>query len=999
MLRSLALYPVRLCFLLVVIGTLSTGLEDVRRADPASAGPGDPGYIDASHVGRYPDGYPDRVAHDKVVFTTDLAASLLIQATGAPTGSRWTWRYDFPGPDNLNVGCWYKLASASDPQNPSGVTAYIHNCTPTGVVKVFITFPGGCPCDLGYFFGPTLNVRRLAQYFPGEWQGTVDYTDPLGVTTPAVAQDVIKVIRSPLVLITHGWESDCNAMDGLVSSLALALAIDPFRVRCFPYDSRSGVASAGCEMRTYIESFRQTDFRQTEIDIVGHSMGGLVARHYAEHCRQPGDPTVGSISMLATPNEGVYIANIVRNLCPSKARIVPFSSQDLTCLIADWATSSLFDIDLHAKAIDDLSLRSDLLKLLNDHFVLPASPIYRAHVGRTDTDQGVLTSAYRENDCFVTEFSVDGPGGLSSVFGDDNGMHRYFNLSHTAGFGDCSDPTIYDHPSVIANLLPDIEGLLFEGPDGPDFAGPDAAVAQSISYSTIDAVTPNEQKAHTITVPAGTTAASFMLYWLTSDDSPQISFELRRPGGAVVAATDSDVQSELGLQGASALYVNAKGYLIDAPAAGPWEIRVTGTTVAVEGQAYMVALVPETTVTLEAEVTSDRVVSGQSVLLTVGMFEGTSLVAPNTITAMLFAADNTSTPISLHDDGLNGDVAAGDLEYSAGITTGVTCGTSRILVSATASTSEGTVTREAYTSVDGTVGGDALRDPCDADEDNDGVSDYDEIFLYETDPLDPDPDNDDDGLQDDEEPAWGTDPDDADTDGDGFNDLPPSSHAGPANSMFSRDNCPVIGNSSQPNSDGNFISNSPFYAVDDKTTVMSDAFGDACDADNDNDGLANTDEAVGCDGSGPLSPTNPDTDGDRMLDGVECALGTNPGSAASKLTAAQCAAQLGVTTGIDTDGDRLRDHIELCGYGSNPNSSDSDGDAAGDGARDGCEAASLNGDRVVNSGDQLLFAGELQRVLAGGTPLANFDINKDGSLNSGDQLLMAQLITPLGQCP
>lgn len=91
-------------------------------------------------------------------------------------------------------------------------------------------------------------------------------------------------------------------------------------------------------------------------------------------------------------------------------------------------------------------------------------------------------------------------------------------------------------------------------------------------------------------------------------------------------------------------------------------------------------------------------------------------------------------------------------------------------------------------------------DPNDSDSDDDGLNDYEEIFTYETDPLDDDSDgggtsdgdevdagtdpndasdddeevdttdSDGDGLTDAEEEVYGTDPDDSDTDGDGASD-------------------------------------------------------------------------------------------------------------------------------------------------------------------------------------------------------------------------------------
>jgi hypothetical protein len=231
------------------------------------------------------------------------------------------------------------------------------------------------------------------------------------------------------------------------------------------------------------------------------------------------------------------------------------------------------------------------------------------------------------------------------------------------------------------------------------------------------------------------------------------------------------------------------------------------------------------------------------------------------------------------------------------------------------------------------------------------------------------------------------------------------------------DNCPNDWNPGQENADRNFVDTSPPYVVatDDKTWPMSDAMGDACDNDDDNDGLSDSDEGSGASCAGIV--TNPllaDSDqgmpqtaanGDRFLDGAECILGTNPTDLASKPVtfpnaSNQCAIHLGVTVFIDTDGDRIRDWIEFCHYGTNPAVADTDGDAIGgmdgDGGKDGCEVASINGDQVVNSGDQ----GKLASGINHTQPYhSGVDLTKDGILNSGDQGLMASFISLPGQCP
>lgn len=240
---------------------------------------------------------------------------------------------------------------------------------------------------------------------------------------------------------------------------------------------------------------------------------------------------------------------------------------------------------------------------------------------------------------------------------------------------------------------------------------------------------------------------------------------------------------------------------------------------------------------------------------------------------------------------------------------------------------------------------------------------------------------------------------DTDADGDGFLNPQQTLHRGPSNTDPLFDNCPTVANPTQTNTDGNFIGNSPPYmmVVDDRTLIDSDPLGDACDTDDDNDGLLDVDEPTGaaCAGFVTVALVR-DTDADRYLDGAECLIGTDPASSASRPTAASCAAFLGVLTTTDTDGDKLRDYIEFCHYSSDTGLVDGDGDSALDGSRDGCEAASFNGDRIVNVADMGMLASAISNPLF---RIPNIDVNKDGAWNPADSGLVASFISPSGQCP
>ena len=191
------------------------------------------------------------------------------------------------------------------------------------------------------------------------------------------------------------------------------------------------------------------------------------------------------------------------------------------------------------------------------------------------------------------------------------------------------------------------------------------------------------------------------------------------------------------------------------------------------------------------------------------------------------------------------------------------------------------------------------------------------------------------------------------------------------------DNCLSLPNPLQENDDADFIEMSP-ETYDDATLARSDSAGNACDTDDDNDGLPDSVEGVfpapACaSASVATSPNLRDSDGDRVLDGAECALGTDPASMLSVPSAAAC----GPTTDADNDG--VRAYRETCFYNTNPNVPDTDLD----GRKDGCEVSSFNADTVVNVLDLREAANHFGGPygLPGPSNLVNFDVTKDGAVN------------------
>ena len=229
---------------------------------------------------------------------------------------------------------------------------------------------------------------------------------------------------------------------------------------------------------------------------------------------------------------------------------------------------------------------------------------------------------------------------------------------------------------------------------------------------------------------------------------------------------------------------------------------------------------------------------------------------------------------------------------------------------------------------------DGAGDPCDADDDNDGLNDDQETV---TNPKDPD--TDDDGALDGADNCPLTGPNDqTDTDGDGDGNVCDDDDDNDGLKDVDETETNPLNPDTDSDGVGDATDNCPVKANADQGDADTDGQGDACDNDDDNDGLSDAEEAeLG------TNPLNGDSDSDGVGDASDnCPVDAN-GDQADNDTDGR-----GDVCDSDDDNDGSSD-AEEAQRNTDPFDADSDDDGAQDGA-DNCPLTGPN-DQSNNDGD------------------------------------------------
>lgn len=156
----------------------------------------------------------------------------------------------------------------------------------------------------------------LLQYSPPYLSGAAfKYGNPVVKVTAAISgTDVkselyFKLVRIPVVFV-HGYQ----AFPELFSNMKEYLEGRGFVTESLSYASGKGVASGAAELGAFIDKvkagFLEKGIQVGKLDIIAHSMGGLVARYYSSDGSYPLRSDVNKIIFISVPQTGSPIASL-----------------------------------------------------------------------------------------------------------------------------------------------------------------------------------------------------------------------------------------------------------------------------------------------------------------------------------------------------------------------------------------------------------------------------------------------------------------------------------------------------------------------------------------------------------------------------------------------------------------------------------------------------------------------------------------------------------------
>jgi len=352
-----------------------------------------------------------------------------------------------------------------------------------------------------------------------------------------------------------------------------------------------------------------------KVDIVAHSMGGLVARYYIENNDYKND--VRTLIVLGTPNRGSELF---------KLRYIPFLEFFM----------KLFRHDF--KGVGEAGKQ-----------MTPNSPFLNelGYEGRANyytiagTDDWWLTTLILKGD-------DDHLVRVVSVELDEVPNHYEYYLDHgeliknEALYNDTIKNILLDKPITKQSYVK------FKTQQTPSTIQEAPMISGKIN--------PGEEKSHEIPI-SSTNELSIRLLWLEGD----LNLTLTTPNGTLI--NPSFAVNDTNITYYSDENLTIEGYDIKTPESGIWSVNVTAVNISGE-EDYTIMTFLDTNITLSLSLQKCQYDPDEPINITANLSYGSEAITNASVTAEIQKPDNTTEIITLFDDGLHNDNQTNDGIYA-----------------------------------------------------------------------------------------------------------------------------------------------------------------------------------------------------------------------------------------------------------------------------------------------------------------------------------------------
>jgi pimeloyl-ACP methyl ester carboxylesterase len=430
------------------------------------------------------------------------------------------------------------------------------------------------------------------------------------------------VVRPKPVILVHGLNSNAStwatypAMLKAVNPKWNAYAIENMRTGDDPSSQQESntILDNAKALNTFIEQIRVKD-QAWQVDIVAHSMGGLISRQYIHSFMQAAPtinsrPLVRNLAMLGTPNQG--------SLCAIGLTAINYKL-GIDNIIAP------IELIPHVVA----SFNQKVTQQRGVHFSVIAGnaniyPCVPPGFGLLDKSDLVVTvkSAHHT----YTDIGFTSKNHLEMT--SDNGIFNTWVVRHLALGKNITQNRIAENKPSATGTDDQLNSLQFN------------QIAQHDLKANGD-----------LDVPLTITKSSGLYLMLIAPAG--VSSSLIDPSGKVVDSVAAG--SERAIQPFRALQASA-------PAVGTWKLRLHNTLSQNATIAYGLTLVDSE---LQAQSTFEYDSTNKQIVLQFSLNKQQQAQAAAKVSAELVANDGTRTTVQLYDDGKHGDGAAGDGVFGA----------------------------------------------------------------------------------------------------------------------------------------------------------------------------------------------------------------------------------------------------------------------------------------------------------------------------------------------